>query len=229
MGQLLRICKTLFKNSKTLFTERVFWWMMRRQLKNEKLKRYHLPFVKEALEENIHEESCQEDLDDEDPDETLVSILPLDEGEVLQPYLPPAHENEDMISFNDADDLVEDLYDVVDQHIDDFIHVGRCRWDVGYFIFNRDPIYDVEDDPQAKGVELSFSEDWSSCIYDLDIRQANDDMVTYLFHSFEDDLSQYTYDDYLPFLENCDEYSFGDSNLFYEDFQPTSCSDLDGH
>jgi hypothetical protein len=54
-------------------------------------------------------------------------------------------------------------------------------------------------------------------------------MVTDLFHPFEDDLSQYTHDDSQPSLESCDEYPFGDSDLFYEDFQPPSCSDFDGH
>jgi hypothetical protein len=57
----------------------------------------------------------------------------------------------------------------------------------------------------------------------------DDDMVTNLFHPFEDDLSQYTHDDSQPSLESCDEYPFGDSDLFYEDFQPPSCSDFDGH
>jgi hypothetical protein len=100
-----------------------------------------------------------------------VSIIPLGEGEVVMPRLPPAHADEEMISLNDADDLVEDPSDVVDQHIDDFIHVGRRRWDVVCFIFYKDPIYDVEGSSQEKGFELSSSEDWSSCIYDSDVWQ----------------------------------------------------------
>jgi hypothetical protein len=124
-----------------------------------------------------------------------------------------------MISLNDANDLLEYLFDVVDQHIDDFIHVGRHRWDVVYFIFDRDPIYEVEYGPQEKGVELSFSEDRSSCIYDSDIRQPNDDVVTNLFYPFESDLSQYTQDE--SSLGNCD------TNILYKDFQSPSCLNSD--
>jgi hypothetical protein len=53
--------------------------------------------------------------------ETSLSLLPLDEGEVVQTCLPPAHEDEEMISLDDADDLVQNLFDMVDLHIDDFI------------------------------------------------------------------------------------------------------------
>jgi hypothetical protein len=74
-----------------------------------------------------------------------------------------------MISLIDADDLMEDPFDVVDQHIDDFIHVGRHRWDVVGFIFNKDPIYDVEGTSQEKGFELSSLEDWYSCVYDSNV------------------------------------------------------------
>jgi hypothetical protein len=143
--------------------------------------------------------------------------------------LSSAHKDEEVISPNDADDFVEDLSDMVDQHIDDFIQVGRRRWDVGCFIFYRDPIYDIEGSSQEKRVELSSSEDWSSCVYDSDAWQPDDDMVTYLFHPFEDDLSQYTHDDFQSSLGSCDSYPFGDSDLFYEYFQPPLCSNFDGH
>jgi hypothetical protein len=58
----------------------------------------------EVLEEQVHEESCQEKEEGseeaqhvENPDETLLSILPLDEDEVIQPFIPSAHENEEVI------------------------------------------------------------------------------------------------------------------------------------
>jgi hypothetical protein len=148
---------------------------------------YHPPPVEEVLEEHIHEESCQEDLDDEDLDETSVSIFSLDEGEVIHPFLPLAHEDKKIIGFNDTYDLVEDPSDMVDQHIDDFIHVRRCRWDVVCFTFDKDPIYDIEGNSQTKGVELLYSEDWSSCAYDSDAWNPGNDMITYLF---QDDSSQ---------------------------------------
>jgi hypothetical protein len=101
--------------------------------------------------------------------ETLLSFLLLDEGEVVQTCRPPAHEDEEKISLDDAYDLVYNLSDMVDLHIDDFIQVGRRRWDFGRFIFYRDPIYDIEGISQAKGFELSSSKDWSSTMYDSDV------------------------------------------------------------
>jgi hypothetical protein len=67
---------------------------------------------------------------------------------------------------------------------------------VGYFIFDRDPIYDIKGSSHAKGFELSSSESWYSCAYDSDSWQPSDDMVTNLFHLFEDDLSPHTHDDF---------------------------------
>jgi hypothetical protein len=103
---------------------------------------YHPPIVEEVLEEQIHEEIFQEEEDPKEVqhpnewDETLVSFLPLDEDEVVFPYLFPTHEYEEMIILNDEDDLMENLSDVVYQHIiDDFIHVGRHRWDANLFHF----------------------------------------------------------------------------------------------
>jgi hypothetical protein len=36
---------------------------------------------------------------------------------------------------------------------------------VGSFFYGN-PIYDIEGSSQAKGVEVSSSKDWSSCVYD---------------------------------------------------------------
>jgi hypothetical protein len=117
----------------------------------------------------------------ENPDETSIPILSLDEDEVAQPCFPPAHKDEEVISPKDADGSMGDLSDMVDQHLDDFIHIGRRRWDMG-FTFDRDPIYDIEGGSQEKRDELSSSEDWSSCAYDSDAFQPDDDMVIDLFH-----------------------------------------------
>jgi hypothetical protein len=102
---------------------------------------YHPPTAEEVLEEQIYEEICQEDIHNEDLGETLVSIISLNEGEVV---VPPAHEEEEMINISDTNDPVEDPSDTVDQHIDDFVCVGRRRWGVCYIIFYGDPIYNVE-------------------------------------------------------------------------------------
>jgi hypothetical protein len=84
---------------------------------------------------------------------------------------------------------MEKSSDIVDDHIDDFIQVGRCEWDVGCFIIDRDPIYNIEGIPQAKGVEFSSSKECSSYVYDSNIWHLGDDMVTDLFFPFRDDLS----------------------------------------
>jgi hypothetical protein len=47
--------------------------------------------------------------------------FPLDEDEVVQPCFPPAHEDGEVISPNDANYFVKDLSDMDDLHIDDFI------------------------------------------------------------------------------------------------------------
>jgi hypothetical protein len=124
-----------------------------------------------------------------------MSIISLDEGEVICPHFPPTHKDEEMIIISDTNDLVEDHFDVVDQHIDDFIHFGRCRWGVGCIIFYEDPIYNVEGSSQAKEFELLYSEGWSPCVYDSNVWKPDDDMVTDLFCPFEDDFSQHTQGD----------------------------------
>jgi hypothetical protein len=127
--------------------------------------------------------------------EALFSLLLLDEDEAVQTCLPPAHEDEETISLDDTD-LVQDPFDMVDLHIDDFIQVGRRRWDVSCFSIDRDPIYDIGgNSSQAEGVEFSSSKEWYSYVYDSDVWQPSDDMVTDLFCPFEDDLPQHTQSD----------------------------------
>jgi hypothetical protein len=62
----------------------------------------------------------------------------------------PAHEDKEMVNFSHTDGLMKEPLDVVDEHIDTFIHIGRCRWDMGCFIFDGDPIYDIEGTFQVK-------------------------------------------------------------------------------
>jgi hypothetical protein len=53
-------------------------------------------------------------------------LLSHDDGdEVDHPRFPSACEDEKVI--NDTNDFMDDTSDVVDQHIDDFIHIVRCR------------------------------------------------------------------------------------------------------
>ena len=134
-----------------------------------------------------------------------------------------------MISLDVANVLVQNLCDIVDLHIDDFMQIERHRWDFGRFIFYRDPIYDIEGSSQAKWVELTSSEDWSSCIYDIDVWQPEDDMVIALFCPFKDDLSQHFQSDFQSSLGSCDADHFGDVDLFYVHCHPPSSTILDEH
>jgi hypothetical protein len=98
-----------------------------------------------------------------------------------------------MVIFSHTDGLMKVPFYMVNEPIDTFIQIGRCRWDLSCLNFDRDPIYDIEGSSQAEGV--SSSEEWSSYVYDSDILQPGDDMATYLFCPFEDDLSQHTQSD----------------------------------
>jgi hypothetical protein len=75
--------------------------------------------------------------------ETLLSSFPFEENEVI-------HSCEEVINSYDADEIMEQPLDIVDDHIDDFIQTGRCKWDLGCFIFYGDPIYDIEGTSQIK-------------------------------------------------------------------------------
>jgi hypothetical protein len=70
---------------------------------------------------------------------------------------------------------------MVNDHINTFMQSGRHRWDIGHLIFYRDPIYDIEGSPQENGFELSYSEDYVSCIYDSYAWHPDDDMIISLF------------------------------------------------
>jgi hypothetical protein len=68
------------------------------------------------------------------------------------------------------------------------------------FTFEGDPTYDIEGNPQTK--------DFSLCIYDSNVWDGDDDMITNLLNPLEINLSQHLQGDAHP---------FGDAYLFYED------------
>jgi hypothetical protein len=69
-----------------------------------------------------NEENFQKDLDEvslaEGMNETLLSTIPFEEDEVVQSC-------EEVINFYDADEIMKQPPDIVDDHIDDFIQVGN--------------------------------------------------------------------------------------------------------
>jgi hypothetical protein len=96
--------------------------------------------------------------------------------------------------------------DIVD-NIDEFIHVGRCKWDV--IGSNKDPIYDTEGHFQKLTLQLSYE------VNNFDSWQQGDDIITDTFQ--KDDLILYSPDDFQSYLENFDEYSSEHLDLFYEE------------
>jgi hypothetical protein len=108
--------------------------------------------------------------------------------------------------------------DIVD-NIDEFIHVGRRRWDVvGYDL---EPIYDTESHLQLLPLQLSqqFSpEQW----------QQGDEVVTCSFQNTKDDLVPLSTDVCQSYLEMFDEYLVEHLDPIDEDdCQPPLCSDFD--
>jgi hypothetical protein len=114
-----------------------------------------------------------------------------DPVEVALAYVPIIHEDKEMVIFSHTGGLMKETLDMVDEYIDTFIYTGRRTWDFCHLIFYKDPIYDIEGISQAKQVDLSSSEDQSSCVYDSDVLHLDDYMVIDLFRPFEDDLSQH--------------------------------------
>jgi hypothetical protein len=96
--------------------------------------------------------------------EASLSFLVRDVVEGFQLFSPPVHEVEATRLSEEFEDPVEDVHtstllaheykgmiiyvdgimkeplDMVDEHIDTFIHTRRRRWDLGHLIFYRDPI-----------------------------------------------------------------------------------------
>jgi hypothetical protein len=108
--------------------------------------------------------------------------------------------------------------DIIDD-IDEFIHVGRRRWDVvGYDL---DPIYDTEIHLQLLPLQLSqqfTNNQW----------QQGDEVFTCSFQNAKDDLLPYLSDNFQSYLEMFDEYPTEHLDPTYEDdCQPPLCSIFD--
>jgi hypothetical protein len=173
-----------------------------------------------------------EDVGASHEDKALMLTLPFDEA--IQIFDALAQEEMSTVSclhFQDFEVLEEPLdalspscYDKSNDmvnNIDEFIHVGKRKWDViGY---DGDPIYNIEGHFQMLPLQLSYE-----VTNDSDIWQQGDDIITDTFQTPKDDLVLCSPDDFQSYLEDFDEYSFEHLDLFYEeDYQPPLCSDLD--
>jgi hypothetical protein len=178
-----------------------------------------------------------EDVGETHEDETMMHV---EDTQVLE---APAQEEINMVSYfpfqNFDDSLLYDLEseeeldeplnvlnpscydtdsDMVD-NIDEFIHVGRHKWDVvGY---DMDPIYDIENHFQVFPLQLS-----QQVTLNFDQWKQGDDIITDTFQTPRVDLVPYSPDDFRSYLEDFDEYSSEHLDLFYEEnFQPSFCSE----
>jgi hypothetical protein len=108
--------------------------------------------------------------------------------------------------------------DIVD-NIDEFIHVGRRRWDiVGY---DMGPVYDIESHFQVLPLQLSQQ-------ITLHQWQQGDEVFTHTLQKPKDDLVPCFPDNFRSYLEDFDDCSCEHLDLFYEDdYQPPLCSDFD--
>jgi hypothetical protein len=101
---------------------------------------------------------------------------------------------------------------------DEFIHVGRRRWDIiGY---NTDPIYDTKNHLQTLPLQLPQQ-------ISFDQWQQGDEVFTCSFQNTKDDPVPYLSDEFQSYLEMFDEYPTEHLDPTYEDdCQPLLCSNL---
>jgi hypothetical protein len=137
------------------------------------------------------------------PFQVFSGSLPYDtkSTEVLDVLTPPCY---------DTDTDIADF--------DEFIHVGRRRWDV--VSYDMDPIYDIKSHLQVLPLQLSQQA--------LDQWQQGDEIFTDSPQTPKVDQVQYLPDDFRSYLEAFDEYSSEHLDLPYEDdYQLPLCSDFD--
>jgi hypothetical protein len=109
--------------------------------------------------------------------------------------------------------------DMVD-NIDEFIHVGRRKWDV--IGSDEDPIYDMEGYIQMFPLQQSYD-----VPNNFEVWQQDDDIIVEVFQEPKDEPMQCSPDDFQSYLEDFDDYSFEHLDLIYEeDYQPPLCSNF---
>ena len=117
------------------------------------------------------------------------------------------------------DDLTPPCYDTdIDiADFDEFIHVGRRRWDT--FGYDTDPIYDTESHLQSLPLQLSQQ---ITC----DQWQQGDEVFTCSLQNTKDDLVPCLSDDFQSYLEMFDEFAEHLNPFYEDDYRPPLCSDL---
>jgi hypothetical protein len=188
-----------------------------REEEMQSLDKVEVPCCATENEEAIHE-------DEETTHAENIKLLeiPAQEETVSCPplinfddVLPCDEEEEDEFS-NLADPACYDTdTDIAD--FDEFIHVGRRRWDA--FGYDTDPIYDTESHLQLLPLQLS-----QQITYDQ--WQQGDEVFTCSFQNTKDDLVPCFSDDFQSYLEMFDEYAEHLNPFYEDDYRPPLCSDL---
>jgi hypothetical protein len=187
----------------------------------ESLKEVDLPCCTIEDEDAVHEDETITHVED-----TQVLKAPAQEETISY---PPPQNFDDALLYDEGneEEINESLNvsslacydtdsDIVD-NIDEFIHVGKRKWDViGY---DGDPIYDIEGHSQKLPLHLSHE-----VTNNFDIWQQEPDLI----QTPKDDLILCFPNDFRSYLEDFDDCSSEHLDLFYEDdYQPPLCSSFD--
>jgi hypothetical protein len=131
-----------------------------------------------------------------------------------------------MVGCSHTNGFMEEPLDLVGQHIDEFIHVGRRKREVGYSSFDGDSIYDIEGGFRVKNDNFCPLECLFTLLYNSDVWK-HDDMALDLFCPSKDEWFQYAYVDLQPFFGD---YHFEHSEQSPDEYsQSFSCSNFDEH
>jgi hypothetical protein len=143
--------------------------------------------------------------------EETVSYLPL---LVFNDALPCDEKEEEDEFSNLANPACYDTDTDIDD-FDEFIHVGRRRWDI--VCYDTDPMYDTKDHLQTFPLQLPqqfANNQW----------QQGDEVFTCSFQNTKEDPLPYLSDDFQSYLEMFDEYTVENLDPIYEDdCQPPLC------
>jgi hypothetical protein len=192
------------------------------------------PSFSDEGEKMIKETSLGDDVLDPLPfDEVIQAIDAPAQQEVITVSYFPFQDFDDALFYDlESEELLEEPLDALNpscydkgsdmvDNIDEFIHVGRRKWDV--IGSDKDPIYDMEGYLRMFPLQQSYD-----VPNNFDVWQQDDDIITEVFQAPKDDPVQCSPDDFRSYLEDFDEYSFEHLDLFYEeDYQPSLCSNFD--
>jgi hypothetical protein len=178
----------------------------------------------EEMEASDEMETVHGDEETTHAENTRVLEVPAQEETVSCPPLIifddalPCNEKEEEDEFSNLANPACYDTDTDTADFDEFIHVGRRRWDA--FGYDTDPIYDTKDHLQLLPLQLP-----QQITYDQ--WQQGDEVFTCSVQNTKDDLVPYFLNDFRSYLEMFDEYAEHLNPFYEDDFQPPLCSNFD--